>query len=129
MVADSTRTISACAHLREFLSIFSMSQDTFGRLQALADLLFGFSRTADHQHLWERIATKASNALQGKRCRIESARLSVDRRYLAVCCEIRTLLGLRLHYAGLLYSIDDTSIVGRIALGKRTPKGWTEISP
>jgi hypothetical protein len=26
--------------------------------------------------------------------------------------------------AGLLYSIEDGSIVGRIAMGKRTAKGW-----
>jgi hypothetical protein len=106
-----------------------VTPDTYGRLQPLADLLYGFSRTADQQHLREVIATKVSNALQGKRCKIESARSSVDQRYLAVCSEIRTLLGLRLHYAGFLYSIEDASIVGRIALGKRTPKGWTELSP
>ena len=106
-----------------------ITPDTYGRLQALSDLLYGISRTADQQLLWEVIATNASNALQGKRCRVESARLSVDRRYLAVCSEIRTLLGLRVHYAGFLYSIEDASIVGRVALGKRTPKGWTEISP
>jgi hypothetical protein len=105
-----------------------ITPDTHSRLHALADLLCGLSRTADQRDLWEVIATKASNALHGRRCKIESARSSVDRRYLAVCCEIRTLLGLRLHYAGLLYSIEDASIIGRIALGKRTPKGWTEVS-
>jgi Helicase conserved C-terminal domain len=121
--------LRACTLTGVPIHVQYVTPDAYGRLQALAELLYGFSRTADQQHLWEVIATKASNALQGKRCRIESARSSVDRRYLAVCSEIRTLLGLRLHYAGLLYSIEDASIVGRIALGKRTPKGWTEISP
>src|SRR5262245_37801893 len=105
-----------------------ITPDSYRRLQTISDLLYGCSRTADQQPLWEVIATKASNALQEKRCRVESARLSVDRRHLAVCSEIRTLLGLRVHYAGLLYSIEEASIVGRIAVGKRTPKGWTEIS-
>jgi superfamily II DNA or RNA helicase len=103
-----------------------VTPDDQSRLQALADLLYGLSRTADQRDLWEVIAKKASNALHGRRCKIESARSSVDRRYLAVCSEIRTLLGLRVHYAGLLYSIEDASIVGRIPLGKRTPKGWME---
>ena len=31
---------------------------------------------------------------------------------------------LRVHQAGLLYSIEDGSIVGRIAMGKRNAKGW-----
>jgi hypothetical protein len=106
-----------------------VTPDSHSRLQALADLLYGLSRTADQRDLWEMIATKTSEALHGKRCKIESARSSVDRRYLAVCSEIRTLLGLRLHYAGLLYSIEDASIVGRIALGKRTTKGWMEARP
>ncbi len=106
-----------------------VTPDSQSRLQALADLLYGLSRAADQRDLWEVIATKASNALHGRRCKIEGARSSVDRRYLAVCCEIRILLGLRVQHAGLLYSIEDALIVGRIALGKRTPKGWTEISP
>jgi hypothetical protein len=34
------------------------------------------------------------------------------------------MLGFRVHQAGMLYSMEDGSIVGRIAMGKRTPKGW-----
>jgi hypothetical protein len=95
-----------------------VTPDTQSRLQPLADLLHGLRRTADKPDLWQMIATKTSNALHGRRCKIESARSSVDRRYLAVCSEVRTLLGLRLHYAGLLYSIEDASIVGRIRAGQ-----------
>jgi hypothetical protein len=62
--------------------------------------------------------------LRGSRCRVEAAYVSPDKRQLAVCSEVRTLLGLRVQQAGLLYSIGDNSIVGRIAMGKRTPKGW-----
>jgi hypothetical protein len=50
--------------------------------------------------------------------------VSPDKRHLAICSEVRTLLGLRVQQAGLLYSIEDKSIVGRIAMGKRTAKGW-----
>jgi hypothetical protein len=103
-----------------------VTPDTQSRLQPLAELLCGFRRTADGSELWETIATKASHALQGSSCKIESAHSSPDRRYLAVCSEVRTFLGLRLHQAGLVYSIDEDAIIGRVALGKRTPKGWTE---
>jgi hypothetical protein len=58
------------------------------------------------------------------RCRVETAHVSPDKRHVAICSEVRTLLGLRVRQAGLLYSIEDGSIVGRIALGKRTAKGW-----
>jgi superfamily II DNA or RNA helicase len=93
-------------------------------LQPLGDLLHGVRRTADAPDRWEDIASKASTALRGSRCRVETAHVSPDKRHLAICSEVRTLLGLRVHQAGMLYSIEDGSIVGRIAMGKRTSKGW-----
>jgi superfamily II DNA or RNA helicase len=92
-------------------------------LQPLGDLLHGVRRTADAPDRWEDIASKASTALR-TRCRVETAHVSPDKRHLAICSEVRTLLGLRVQQAGLLYSIEDGSIVGRIAMGKRTAKGW-----
>jgi superfamily II DNA or RNA helicase len=93
-------------------------------LQPLGDLLHGIRRTADAPDRWDEIASKASSALRGSRCRVETAHVSPDKRHLAICSEVRTLLGLRVHQAGLLYSIEDGSIVGRVAMGKRTPNGW-----
>jgi hypothetical protein len=93
-------------------------------LQPLADLLHGVRRSADGMERWDNIAAQASTALRGRRCRIETAHISPDKRHLAICSEVRTMLGFRVNQAGLLYSIEDGSIVGRIAIGKRTPKGW-----
>jgi hypothetical protein len=93
-------------------------------LQPLWDLLNGMRRTADARDQWDEIASKASTALRGSRCQVETAHESPDGRHLAICSEVRTLLGLRVHQAGLLYSVEDRSIIGRIAMGKRTPKGW-----
>jgi superfamily II DNA or RNA helicase len=93
-------------------------------LQPLGDLLHGVRRTADAPNRWEDIASEASTALRGSRCRVETAHVSPNKRHLAICAEVRTLLGLRVHQAGMLYSLEDASIVGRIAVGKRTPKGW-----
>jgi superfamily II DNA or RNA helicase len=93
-------------------------------LQPLADLLHGVRRTADAPDRWEDIASQASTALRGSRCRVETAHLSPDKRHLAICSEVRTMLGFRVHQAGMLYSIKDAAIVGRIAMGKRTAKGW-----
>jgi hypothetical protein len=90
-------------------------------LQPLSDLLHGVRRTADALDRWEDIASKASTALRGSRCRVETAHVSP---HLAVCSEVRTMLGFRVHQAGMLYSVEDAAIVGRIAMGKRTAKGW-----
>jgi len=57
---------------------------------------------------------------------VEAAVLSPDRQHLAVCSEVRTLLGFRVRQAGFVYSIRDRSIVGRIAQGRRASKEWLE---
>jgi superfamily II DNA or RNA helicase len=93
-------------------------------LQPLSDLLHGLRRTADAPDRWSEIASRASAALRSSRCVVEAAVASPDRRHLAICLEVRTLLGFKVRQAGLLYSIAEEAIVGRIALGKRTPKGW-----
>jgi superfamily II DNA or RNA helicase len=97
------------------------------RLQPLVDLLNGIKRTADEPQLWDAVRTKASAALGKGRCRVEAAVLSPDKQHLAVCLEVRTLLGFRVHQAGLVYSIGDHSVVGRAAQGRRTPEGWSEV--
>jgi superfamily II DNA or RNA helicase len=96
------------------------------RLQPLADLLNGIMRTADEPQLRDAVTTKVSVALRRGRCRVEAAVLSPDRKHLAVCSEVRTLLGFRVHQAGLVYSIGDQSVVGRATQGQRTSKGWSE---
>jgi len=92
------------------------------RLQPLAELLDGIARTTVGRELWGIIATKTGVALR-RRTRVETAIGSPDGRHLAVCVEVHAL-GLRARRAGLLFSIPEQSIVGRIASGKRTPKGW-----
>jgi superfamily II DNA or RNA helicase len=96
-------------------------------LQALADLLNGIKRTRGEPQLWEAVRTKVAATLGKGRCRVESAVLSPDRQHLAVCCEVRTLLGFRVHQAGLVYAIGDHAVIGRIALGRRTSEGWSEM--
>lgn len=97
------------------------------RLQPLVDLLNGVKRTADESQLWNEVTTKIAAVLGNSRCRVESAALSPDRQHLAVCSEVRTLLGLRVHQAGLVCSIGDHSVVGRAARGRRTAEGWSEV--
>ena len=97
------------------------------RLQPLVDLLNGIKRTADEPQLWDAVETKVAATIGKGRCRVEAAVLSPDEQHLAVCCEVRTLLGFRVHQAGLVYAIGDHSVVGRVALGRRTAEGWLEV--
>ena len=88
------------------------------KLETLNNLLQGIERTAEVEEEWDNIATNASEILQSKNCIVESSILSPDKKKLAICLEVKTWMGLKTRYAGLLYSVDNKSIVGRIALGK-----------
>jgi hypothetical protein len=101
-----------------------ITSDGSAKLRPLTDLLYGMRRTADASDLWDSIAAKASATLGGGRWRLEAAQTSPDGRHLAVCSEVRSLLGRSVQQAGLLYSFSEDQIVGRIALGKRSPTGW-----
>jgi superfamily II DNA or RNA helicase len=98
------------------------------RLQALVDLLDGIKRTTDEAQMWDAMTTKVSAMLGGGRCRVEAAILSPDRQHLAICTEVRTLLGFRVRQAGLVYDIGKHSVVGRVAQGRRSSKGWLELN-
>jgi hypothetical protein len=91
----------------------------------LTDLLHGVRRTADASALWDSIAAKASVVLGGGRCRLEAAQTSPDGQYLAACSEVRSKMGRSVQHVGLIYSFSHNEIVGRLALGKRSAKGWT----
>lgn len=103
------------------------TSSTYPRLQPLVELLNGIKRTADEPKLWDTVSTKVSAVLGGARCHVEAAILSPDRKCLAVCMEVRTLLGIRVRQAGFVYSIDDHAVIGRIAQGRRTSEGWSEV--
>ncbi len=97
------------------------------RLQPLVDLLNGIRRTADVPQLWDVVMAKVASALGKGRCRVEAAVLSPDEQHLAVCVKVRTLLGFRVHHAGLVYSIGDQCVTGRVAQGRRISEGWSKL--
>lgn len=97
-------------------------------LEILLDLLDGKRRTEDEPERWMTIAQRLETALEKGRCRVVAASLSPDKSHLAVCAEVRTLLGLQRRHTGVIYSLRDNSIVGRVALGRRTSAGWLDDS-
>ncbi|MBJ7532728.1 DEAD/DEAH box helicase [Rhodomicrobium vannielii ATCC 17100] len=99
----------------------------FPHLQALADILSGTEKTEQGKAMWPLVAEAGAKDHRGK-WHIESAKFSPDERHLAVCAEIKTWLGLRSEYAGLIYSLDNKSLVGHIAIGKRKGHQWLPAS-
>ncbi|MDQ5988440.1 MAG: RNA polymerase-associated protein RapA [Syntrophus sp. SKADARSKE-3] len=98
-----------------------------GCLQPLFELLNDIRRTSDNAQLWDEVANKAAATLEKGRYRVESAILSPDKEHLAICAEVRTLLGFRVRRAGFIYSITDHCVIGRMVHRKLTSNGWVDL--
>jgi hypothetical protein len=72
------------------------------------------------------MAAKIVAAIGKGRCKVKAAEFSPDHRHLAVCAEVRTLLGFRVDIAGLVFAIEDQSIIGRVAQGRRYGENWSK---
>lgn len=101
-----------------------LTHDT-GRLEVMQELLGGMRRTTDRRNQWEGIAFTVRHVLNNQHCEIDAAQLSPDSRRLALCGEVKSLLGLRKRVVGMLLSLDDQAILGRVVTVKREPKAPT----
>jgi superfamily II DNA or RNA helicase len=93
------------------------------RLKALGELLDGSKQTADRTDLWELIASRLNAVVKGK-IHTTSGTTSPTGKRLAVVADAKVFFGIRVTAVGFVYDIDQTSIVGAIAKGRRTAKGW-----
>ena len=96
------------------------------RLRDLVEMLDGIRRTADETPLWDSAAGAITALQKTGKCRVEAEILSPAKTHLAMCCEVKTLLGLRTSQLGAIYDIKQQTPVGRIAFGKRGNNGWNE---
>jgi superfamily II DNA or RNA helicase len=99
------------------------SSNTAPHLKALVELLDGVRRSANESQLWPEVELRLHEDIGGK-CAVEAAIKSPAGHHLAVCAEVRKLLGIRANHTGFIYSLDDQSILGRVVQGKRQPSGW-----
>lgn len=96
------------------------------RLDVLANLLNQITRKTEGSENWPLIENLSGSILHSKKCKVVVAEFSPDKKHLAACLEIRTLMGLKVRYSGLIFSLDDKSIIGRVTIGKFGAKGWIE---
>jgi len=64
--------------------------------------------------------------LNGANCQIVSGAVAPSGYSLAICALTKSMLGLRSHYLGFVFSRDKKAIVGVVAAGKRTKQGWVK---
>lgn len=94
------------------------------RLRPLVEMLDGIRRTADETAHWDSAARNIGALKNANKCKVEAAVLSPAKTHLALCCEFKTLLGLRTNQLGAIYDLAENTAAGRIVVGKRRKDGW-----
>ncbi len=121
---DDIRTCQITDLPVHFQYIKTKNNQTY--LESLCNLLDGVSHKSDEKDSWSSIVTKTAEILGNRKNEIESAELSLDGELLAICMQVRTMLGLKMRHAGFVYSKKDNIVLGRIGRGKREVNGWTQ---
>lgn len=104
---------------------FDTPNDT-PRLRPLVEMLDGIRRTADDSERWEPVALAVGALKNINRCNVQAAVLSPAKTHLAVCCEFKTLFGLRTNQLAAIYDLTENAVAGRVAVGRRGDRGWVE---
>ena len=94
------------------------------RLEVLSNILNGVRSKSDRNDLWAAISNYVMKLMKSGAVKVENAELSPDGKKLAVVLEIKTWIGLKVRYSGMIYSIEDKNIIGHIISGKRSNEGW-----
>jgi len=94
------------------------------RLRPLVEMLDGIRRTADETARWDSAARKIGTLKNTHKCKVEAAVLSPAKTHLAMCCEFKTLLGLRTNQLGAIYDLAENTAAGQIVLGRRGKDVW-----
>jgi hypothetical protein len=96
------------------------------QLQPLSDLLNDANRKADGKE-YPIIEGALERKRNGVKSKIVAGTISPTKNALAICAEVKHLLGLRTNYLGFVFSPLTMEIVGKVAEGKRTKQGWSEV--
>jgi superfamily II DNA or RNA helicase len=98
---------------------FQFLSETTERFQIAEELLSGVRRTEDNIDVWDGIQPYVARAVVSGKCRIIAAETSPDGKHIAVCAEVKSFFGLKTQHAGMLFSKERKTIVGRVAIAKR----------
>jgi len=98
---------------------FQFLSETTERFQIAEELLSGVRRTEDNIDVWDGIQPYVARAVVSGKCRIIAAETSPDGKHIAVCAEVKSFFGLKTQHAGMLFSNERKTVVGRVAIAKR----------
>jgi hypothetical protein len=116
--------VSTCTYTMIQVHVQYLTHSLPHRLQALDDLLQEVDRSTDKVEVWSAIENQSRRLIDTNRCKVINAAASPKEEIVAAVIEVRTWGGLKVRYAGVLYSSSKDIIIGRYVIGKRDSKGW-----
>lgn len=93
-------------------------------LKPLVEMLDGASRPADRMDLWNAASSRIGAQTSGGKGKIEAAVVSPTGTLLAVCCEVRTMLGMRVRHIGTILDGATGDLIAPLAKGRRQGSKW-----
>lgn len=96
------------------------------KFKILKNLLDGTLRSHDALNDMEQVSSIIVSTLKKKKVEVEYIKVSPGGDKFAASILVKTMLGLKSHYYGVIYSLEDSAVIGRISVGTRSADSWVE---
>lgn len=104
---------------------FIVSKDGENRFKILDSLLNGTLRSNDLENT-EQLVSDIAKTINKTKFKLEYVKMSPDKNKIVASVILKSMLGLKTHYLGIVYSRSDNAVIGRIPKGVRSATSWTE---
>ncbi|MBU6339467.1 MAG: hypothetical protein KGQ36_05825 [Rickettsiales bacterium] len=94
------------------------------RSEALINLLNGISNKYDCLESWNKVTDRITAIIGKGNYKVKAAELSPSKNCIAVSIESKAWIGLKTRCIGVLYSLQEDNVIGRIATGKIENRIW-----
>jgi hypothetical protein len=105
---------------------YTVSDSVGSKFKILGDLLDGTLRSQEAIENISSVTENVISTLKNKKIELEYYKVSPDQTKLAISVRVKTMLGFKTQFFGIIYSLTDNVVIGRISKGVRTESTWTE---
>lgn len=105
---------------------YTVSDSVGSKFKILGDLLDGTMRSQETIENISSVTENVISTLRNKKIELEYYKMSPDQTKLAISVRVKTMLGFKTQFFGIIYSLTDNVVIGRISKGVRTESTWAE---
>lgn len=105
---------------------YTVSDSVGSKFKILGDLLDGTLRSHEVIENIQLVTENIISTLKNKKIEPEYFKMSPDQTRLAISVRVKTMLGFKTQFFGIIFSLSDNAVLGRISKGSRIESTWTE---